>query len=386
MRLGIDASNLRIGGGRTHLRHLVASRAALDAGFDSVVVWSDDETLGLLPDLPWVEKVSPPALRGSAARRALFQTVLLPRLARDVDVLLAPGGIAFGFRPRVVMSRNMLPFEPRERRRFGGRVRARLEFLRHLQAHSFSSADGLIFLTDYARRAVSAQLRASPKHVRVIPHGVDDDLRLAPRPQRAVESCSASDPFRLLYVSTVSAYKHQWVLAEVVAELRARGLPLELELVGPYDYLPSHRRLQHRIAELDPSGAFLHYRGSLPSSELREVYSRADAFLYASTCENLPNILLEAMANGLPIASTEVGPMREVLGDAALYFDVEQPRSVLTTIDQLVRSPELRAAHAARGYERARAYSWEACARATYAMLANVAVAHHAGGRRCAGS
>src|SRR5690606_16191270 len=130
----------------------------------------------------------------------------------------------------------------------------------------------------------------------VIPHGVEEHFRYAPRPQKPIESYSHENPFRLLYVSIINVYKHQWHVSDAVAELRKQGVPVTLDLIGPA-YKPALKRLRNKMRSLDPHKEFIHYRGAISYSELPEWYHAADAFIFASTCENLPNILIEAMAS-----------------------------------------------------------------------------------------
>ena len=76
----------------------------------------------------------------------------------------------------------------------------------------------------------------------------------------------------------------------------------------------------------------------------------------------MPNILLEAMAAGLPIASSNRGPMPEILGESGVYFDPEQPEQIAAALEELLRDPSLRAHRAQAAYERAATYSWRRCA------------------------
>src|SRR5689334_16181415 len=117
MRLGIDASNLRAGGGVTHLVELLGAADPPTQGFTNVTVWSGRETLARIADRPWLAKQHVVALDGSLWRRVFWQRFELKRAARacECDVLFVPGGSdASGFRPMVTMSRNLLPFEWRE--------------------------------------------------------------------------------------------------------------------------------------------------------------------------------------------------------------------------------------------------------------------------------
>lgn len=373
MKVVIDASNLRAGGGLTHLLSLLGAAEPGRHGITLVDVWSGRRTLDRLPSRPWLRARHHPALDRSLPERLLWQRVELPRRV-DRGLLFAPGGAtASPVRPRVVMCRNMLPFEAAERARFGlTATRARLELLRVAQSRQFTGADGVIFLTQYARDATLPQLAAPPRRHTIIPHGVDDSMRLAPREARPRAAITAADPLRLLYVSTVSPYKHFAAVADAAHSLRASGLPIAIDFVGPSDDPGSARALSQRIERYDPAGTYMTWRGGLPHAEVAECYRRAEAFVYASSCENLPNILIEAMAAGLPIASSSKGPMPEVLGDAGLYFDPEDPAGLALRLRELAESHELRASLAQRAFERAAVYRWDRCAEQTFAFLAEV--------------
>jgi glycosyltransferase involved in cell wall biosynthesis len=267
----------------------------------------------------------------------------------------------------------MLPFEYTEMRRYGfSPMFFKLLVLRGVQAATFRNADGLIFLSEYARSAIERALKEPLKNEVTIPHGVDGRFHCEPRMQRAVSSYTREDPFRLLYVSDVTVFKHQWHVVEAVAALRKDGIPVTLELVGP-SYPAALQRLRGVLDELDPEGAFARYLGPVPNDELPARYHQADLFVYASSCENLPNILLEAMASGLPIACSNRGPMPEILGDAGIYFDPERAEDISKALRTLIEDTGLRDRYARSGRERARPYTWERCAKKTFDFLVAVA-------------
>jgi glycosyltransferase involved in cell wall biosynthesis len=215
-------------------------------------------------------------------------------------------------------------------------------------------------------------VKAVQTRTTIIPHGIDQRFVNPPREQRAISEYSPERPFRIVYVSIIDLYKHQWHVAEAIAKLRRDGLPVALNFVGPA-YPPALKRLNAALARLDPAGVFLRYLGPAPYDDLSELYGEADACLYASSCENMPNILVEGMASGLPIACSNRGPMPEVLGDTGEYFDPEDPESIAGAVRALVSSPQLRARLAKSSFERAQGFSWRLCADRTLAFLAEVA-------------
>lgn len=374
MRLGIDASNIRAGGGLTHLVEILRAARPETRGIERVVVWAASATLARLPERSWLECQDQTLLDGAYPYRLAWQQFRLTKLASETcDLLYVPGGVySGGFRPFVTFSQNLLPFDWPEMRRYAfSRVFFRLALLRLAQAQTFSRADGLIFLTDYARRAVERLVTTLPKKRAVIPHGLGAQFRLPPRSQKPLSEFSRERPFTLLYVSIVDMYKHQWRVAEAVGQLRQSGLPVALEIVGPA-YGPALRRLQAVVRQIDPRGAFIHYRNSVPHAELPACYHRADAFVFASTCETFGQTLAEAMAAGLPIACSNKSAMPEILGDGGIYFDPEDVDDMADALGKLAADPDLRQRVAASAYRRAQQYSWERCAEETFSFLAEV--------------
>ncbi len=378
MILGINAFNLRAGGGVTHLVELLGAAELPAHGFDRVIVWAGAATLAKIDDRVWLQKVYVPILDRGIFFRVFWQRLMLKRLAAQAgcDVLFVPGGSdASGFGPIVTMSRNMLPFEWAEMRRYGWSLYT-LKFLllRWSQSRLFRKAEGVIFLTEYARDAVLNAIGSIHGMSSIIPHGISPRFYRSPRPQLPTQQYSAAQPCRVLYVSSVDMYKHQWHVAEAVTQLRSAGIPVVLELVGP----PSEgmRRLNETLNRVDPKGSFITYRGAVPYSDLDELYAKADIGVFASSCENMPNILLEGMAAGLPMACSHRGPMPEILGNAGVYFDPENPSDIAHALRKLIESPDLREQLATAAFERAQAFSWRRCAEETFGFLAKVSNEH----------
>src|SRR5687767_4089398 len=144
MILGIDASNIRAGGGVTHLVEFLRAARPESHGFSKIVVWSGKRALDLIEDREWLSKAHCRALDGGLISRAMWQRRSLSRLAREAgcDVLFAPGGSFAGeFRPMVTMSQNLLPFEWKELRRFGWSwMAAKQALLRQVQKRTFRRA------------------------------------------------------------------------------------------------------------------------------------------------------------------------------------------------------------------------------------------------------
>jgi glycosyltransferase involved in cell wall biosynthesis len=205
----------------------------------------------------------------------------------------------------------------------------------------------------------------------VIPHGIESRFLLPPRKKEEAQLPSYHT-FRLLYVSIQLPYKHHLEVMMAVSKLRGQGLPVTLKMAGDNQGNYGNAVRLKRL-ELDPDQTFLLDSGHINFENLHDLYKQADAFIFASSCENLPNILIEAMAAGLPIASSNSGPMPEVLGDAGVYFYPESVESIADAINLLANDDVLRENLGRRAREQSQSYSWQRCARETLNFVANIA-------------
>ncbi len=371
--LGINACRARSGGAIAHLVGILREVDPTEFGIRGVHVWSYSKLLAALPEAPWLVKHGPRELERSLLHQLWWERFTLPGELRRTGcsiVLNVDAGSVCRFRPAVTMSRDMLSYEPGEIERYGfSRARLRLIALRHVQNASLQAADGAVFLTHYAARVI--QQSCGPlRNIAHIPHGVgaafqniEPDHSWPMAGERAI---------RCLYVSNALPYKHQWNVVDAVARLRQRGFELQLELVGGGEG-KAQARLQAQISVSDPNRAFVTQREFVPQHTLPGLLAQADLFVFASSCENMPNTLVEAMAAGLPIACSNRGPMPEVLEDGGVYFDPEDPGSTAAAIEDLITDPGKRARLTVRAKELARQYSWTRCARETFSFIARTA-------------
>ena len=372
MILGIDATNIRAGGGLTHLKEILGNVNPTDLGFEKVIVWSNDKTLNALPDLPWLLKITHKLLNKSAVWSFYYQWRHLSKDAssRKCDLIFVPGGTFFGnFKPIVSMSQNMLPFSKDEYNRFESKsTKARFKFLNWSQSKTFKKSKGIIFLTRFAKNEISKQLHLEEDKCTIIPHGTQLSFVQEPKIQKSIEHYNQKQPFTFLYVSTVTAYKHQANVAKAILRLYDEGFPVKVDFIGGLADDPENRFQDILKSQSDKQ--VLNYKGLVPHDSLAGEYFKADAFIFASTCENMPIILIEAMSAGLPIACSNYGPMPEVLGEGGVYIDPLNVDSVYSGLKTLLESSKLRTQIASIAFNNLNEYTWQECAKDTFTYLA----------------
>ena len=369
--VGIDAFNISSGGGLTHLCEFISAIKNDDYRVKEIILWGSSKVLAKVPDRKFLQKIYVPALDKGLHIRLLWHVFMFKAIAEKAkcDVVFAPGGTDLsGFNPSVTMSRNMLPFEKDEADRYRSFfMRVKFFLLRKSWKISYKRTNGLIFLTKYAGKIISRKKNIYlPSGTKIVPHGVDarffnSDTHLTRK------DFTFNSPCRLIYVSIVDPYKHHWNVVHAVGSLRASGIPVVLDLVGPPG--ESLDRLKSAIHLVDPTNEFVNYLGSVPHESLQNYYKSADIGVFASTCENMPNILLEMMASGLPVASSHFGPMPEILGEDGTYFNPLDIDSISSSIAALYISPEKRSLQRDSNIRKARELSWERCADSTLDFL-----------------
>lgn len=367
MRLLINAFSARLGGGQTYLlgllRHLPEDAAV------EVLVLAPDSLV--LPAHPRVRRLRPRWPVTNPLSRTLWEKIRLPAVLRreKVDLLFCPGGVLATRPPRgcrtATMFRNMIPFDPRVRKSIPfGVQRLRNWLLHRVMLKSMASADLTIFISGHARALIESMVPI--RRAVTLPHGIDQDFRTHSRSLPAPEVLPPGD--YVLYVSRFDVYKHHYEVVTAYSQLpeaiRSRN---RLVLVGETG-TPQSTRVAELVERLG-LGESVVLTGPIPYAHLPAVYRSAKLILFASSCENCPNILLEALGSGRPIASSDVMPMPEFGGDAVAYFSPYDPSDIAATMLRLLTDERLADELAAKARARSERYDWSETARTTWRLL-----------------
>ncbi|WP_165921606.1 glycosyltransferase family 1 protein [Sulfuricurvum sp. IAE1] len=311
---------------------------------------------------------------GNIVQRVLFEKFFLPGLLQrlGIDVYYAPGGIMNVAVPQgctsVVAFRNMLPFQSESIAKYPllSYMRFRNTVLRHVFLQSFRNADKVIFISDYARAVIRRFIPDIDRKSTVIYHGLNEMFLYSPHKLISEEPFPYHDYY--LYVSTLDVYKSQLELIESWNTLtRTHNFSKKLLLVGPQDsfYGPL---VTDKIREYGLEDSVI-YIGKVPYERLPLYYHHAEAILYASICENCPNILLESMASRKMIYCSNHQPMPEFGQESVVYFDPHDPDELVRLILSCDGDTELHQDYGRKAMEQARKFDWVKTAHETFAYL-----------------
>lgn len=311
----------------------------------------------------------------SIIHRWLWQKLALPRMLRRLKakVIYCPGG-SVSVSPSnayrtVTAFRNMLPFSPMERNRYPlGYMRLRLWLLKFLQGRSFQKADLVIFISKYAKEVIDRAVTSRRGCSVVIPHGVTDDFLTR---ADCIDDSTLPTNY-VLYVSIIDVYKAQIEVLRAWTILRKDRVTREkLILIGP-EYVPYGKKVRAEIEKLDLQDEVI-ILGKVPYPELPAYYQHAKINLFASSCENCPNILLEALASGQPMLCSNYPPMPEFGSNAVQYFDPYNPAELAKKLAVLLDDPVAQVDWGNRAGRRALAFKWQETASSTWSALRQMA-------------
>jgi glycosyltransferase involved in cell wall biosynthesis len=220
-------------------------------------------------------------------------------------------------------------------------------------------ANRILTVSEASKRDILRFFDVRPDKVAVIYNAIDERF-LAPadaeRMDLVKQRYQLDHPF-VLYVGNIKPHKNIERLIDAFGRARSRGCPDDVKLVIIGDEISKYPGLRQSVHKhkLDKHVRFL---GFQPMETLAAFYRLARAFVFPSLYEGFGLPPLEAMACGTPVVTSNVSSLPEVAGDAALLVDPYDAEAIAAGICQALTDEPLRTELIARGYERARSFSW----------------------------
>lgn len=233
---------------------------------------------------------------------------------------------------------------------------------RLIRKHHAKATD-IVAINRYTEKAIEDVHSA---RVRIIHNAVDEVFF-------GLYSDAEKPAGRLLQVGGVRSRKDIPTLLRAVAAIHEQGLPVSLDVVGPNDD-DSLSEAEKFIYDQELS-EIVRIRGLVSASELEELYASADIFVMSSVEESSPIAIVQAMAAGLPVISTEVGGISEMVADSENSFLVSPGEWGLMAekLGMLINDRQLRSSFSAKSRKLALDdWSTKSVARKTYEMYKEI--------------
>lgn len=355
--------NIRDGGGLTHLYEILNCATENSILFDKIIIWANDTCLNQLPNKSWLIKINPLPFKNSYWRSILWQIFLLGSSARKMNcslLFIAGGSAMTSFKPKVTICHNMLPFSSSAIQMYPNwRRKIKIKMLHDIQLNTFNRVDGMIFLSKWAEEKIIPLLANKKIKSAVIPHGISSNFSFPNRQHRNISDCDELSPFSIIYVSRIEPYKNHLSVIDAINNLCDKtGWYIKLQFIGLASDVNHSELVKSKISEIKSKFLKIECLGSIPYGELGNYYHNADIGVFASSCENMPIILLEKMAAGLPLICNDQPPMRDYLQDAGMYVKFSNISSATELLHELIIDVKQREIFSKAGVEIVKNYSW----------------------------
>lgn len=233
------------------------------------------------------------------------------------------------------------------------------------------SLDAVITISQQSKEDLIKHMHLRENQIEIIPDGVSRKYH----PMReaefspALERAGISRPY-ILYVGSIEPRKNLNRLLQAFAGLRQWLDKWTLVIVGARNYWKSSPVIQV-VEQLGLTDKVI-FTGFIQEDDLPSIYNGADCFIFPSLYEGFGLPVLEAMACGTPVITSNSSSLPEVAGDAGILVDPNQVEAITSAMRQVLSDPDLAAELRQRGLARAAGFTWERTARETVAVYKSV--------------
>lgn len=356
LRVVINATHSKSGGGVTYLRNILPELAAMPDLELHLFLHKDQ--FGLFYPISENVNVILTDFRAGFFRTLIWEQLAVPLYAwgMGADVVYSPANYGPIFaRNHVISLSNAVSV---------------IQFTRQMRPIFYwmglTLATFVSLFTAKKAIAVSAYMKSLlafgglGKKTTVIPHSV---RAVEPKRMHGVRPGN-----HILAVSDIYIQKNYHTLLRAYATLTRKHPELKLIIAGREIDALYAQRLRELVRELSLEEKVV-FVGHVETEELLELYRSCRVFVFPSLIESFGMPLLEAMAIGAPIACSNTAAMPEVLGDTGVYFDPKDEKEIVQKIEELLADEKLCAALGEKASHRAHLFSWTDVARQTHSVL-----------------
>ena len=371
MRIGIDATALPpqpVGAGN-YIIQLV--RALAEANFDvQLVIFAQKKGPALidLPEERWVEwRIVEDLSPGS---RLVWEQTRLPSLVRSTKIDLLHS--LHYTRPLRLPCASVVTFHDMTFFLFPQlHTWARRLFFPTAMRISARQADAIITVSESTRQDAIRLLAIDPGKIFTAQLGVDPSFRTINdlgEKSRVIAKYNLPERF-ILYLGTIEPRKNLPILIRAYRQLVNSGTSHKLVLVGKYGWM--YEDVLDLVDELGLEDKVF-FAGYVPQDDLPLVYNLASLFVYPTIYEGFGLPALEAMACGVPVITSQIASLPEIVGDAGILIPVNNVEALSEAMSRVLGDSTLREKLIKDGQLRSTKFSWDRTAQLTWQVYMQV--------------
>lgn len=253
-----------------------------------------------------------------------------------------------------------------------------LSFVRHPEWHpvdrvkyfekyclkQLTKVDAIITISDFSKKEIIDLLGVNPSNIYVTPLGVDRSFTPGGKQMGSLPK------EYILFLGNLEPRKNLMTLLEAY-----RSLPSNLRDRSPLVIAGASGWETHElknVLRLFKQNGNPILPGYIPQGLLPDLYRGASLLVYPSFYEGFGLPVLEAMASGVPVITSNITSLPEVVGDAGILINPYDAEELKEAMIKVLEDPKIRKELSKNGQERAKLFSWEKCAHGTLAVYQKV--------------
>jgi len=356
--------------GETYTSGLVRSLLQVDTENEYLLILRRDN-MHIFPEKgKRVSHFVSPVGAGSRVGRVLWEQLILPWVCKyqRIDLLVIPTGVGPIWLPcrSIVVVTLMLAFQIP-----GSLPWLQRYYYRWFHSLSIRHASRVVALSDQGRQDIEHYLGLNSIEIEVVYPGLPGEFRPISRnpPFSPIAETGEVQDY-ILTVGSVYPYKNLDHLVRAFGIIRARGFPHCLVIASGGQTVPFD--IKRLAEEIGVAKEVCFVERFLSRQELVSLYSGAVVFVHPSSEEQFNLTVVEAMACGIPVITSDLPSFREQVGDAGLIVEVGNVEALCDGICKVLSEPARQKEMAQRSQERSHQFSWVASARKMVAIFDQV--------------
>jgi glycosyltransferase involved in cell wall biosynthesis len=285
------------------------------------------------------------------------------RLEADIFHVLdqSDAHIAYGLhranKPVVVTCHDLVQFIYPEILRDQSRIPALSMAMWKYSVGGIEKANHVITVSRNTSEDATRILKIKAEQITAVPNGVSSEFRVLPASEVTEirkQYTRSPDTFCLLNVGSTDQRKNILTVLQVLKDLKDQGFPICLWRTG--DKFTQEQQAFIQAHDLE---SYIFNFGNPDKARLVQIYNAADVLLAPSLYEGFGLTIVEAMACGTPVITSNVSSLPEVVGDAGIMIDPNCPQAIADAVIELYKNPTLYNKLIEKGLARSQFFNWE---------------------------
>jgi len=250
-----------------------------------------------------------------------------------------------------------------------------VDYLYWSTAFALRHAKKIITVSEFTKQEIlSLYPKTKMQKISVVHNGYDNEIfRPLQEPEKTssiLEKYGIAKPF-FLYVGRLEKKKNTPALIEALSLVRENNPEIKEKLVLIGNASFGFDEVKYVIEEFNLNHD-VYMPGWVSEDDLPYIYNAASAFVFPTKHEGFGIPILESLACGLPTIASDLPVLREIAGDAVLYFDQNDKHDIARAMVRIIKDENLRQILINKGLEQSHKFSWRQCAEKTLEEIKNL--------------